>query len=104
QLQKFYNKYRDKLKFEMLGISNAEKEEHEDAISGFARDNFITFPLIVTKNDVLQKAYQVHSVPSIFIISKGGVVEEFLSGEMAETEEILLSVFKTYDNLKTNKK
>lgn len=91
KLAKFYLKNKDKKGFEMVGLAITGKPGDREKVEGFVSDQKITFPIIVDDGGKISGKYNINSVPTIFYISRNGMIGEVQTGETQELDRLLLS-------------
>lgn len=99
RLQNFYTRNKTSLNFEILAFSNTAGGKQLDEIRKFASEKKITFPVIPVDDSKVMDDYMVTGIPAVFIVDRGGVIREYLSGESEEAEKMLESIFETYPTL-----
>ena len=82
-LQKVYEKNKDKVTFYTINLTGQDDAKKADA---FLKQYNITIPTLIDPDGKGMKLYKVISVPSSFVIDANGVVAEKRPGSMAEAE------------------
>ena len=82
-MQRMYVEYKEQ-GFTILAV-NMTYQDSPSAIAPFAKDNNLTFPILLDKSGSVAKGYQLRSLPSSFFIDRFGIVQEVvIGGPMAE--------------------
>ncbi|MEB6551138.1 thiol-disulfide oxidoreductase ResA [Heyndrickxia sporothermodurans] len=81
-IESIYNKYK-KDGFEVLAIN---LNESAFAISSFLKQNKVNIPVLLDKNDEVNKAYNVYRLPASFFIDRKGKIVRVHEGEMNEKQ------------------
>ncbi|SFS49639.1 thiol-disulfide oxidoreductase ResA [Marininema halotolerans] len=81
-IQKVYEKYKDQ-GFQVVGVNIAETEV---AVSGFTRELAITFPVVLDRDRVVTKRYDVGRLPATYLIDRNGKIIRKMKGQMLEEE------------------
>ncbi|WP_245153974.1 peroxiredoxin family protein [Jeotgalibacillus proteolyticus] len=89
ELQAFHTEYvKDHPNTVLLGI-NLTKEDHgEDKIQSFKEEIGLTFPLLLDSEGQTQKAYQLLTIPTTFIIDEQGNIKEKIMGPVTKNQLI----------------
>ncbi len=77
-LQKAYEKYH-KDSFVVLSVNIAETDV---AVSSFANQYGLDFPILMDRNRDITRLYQVGSIPSTFFIDKDGKISKKVEGSL----------------------
>ena len=93
QISDYEKKWAKKQKVQVMAVciddtANGEK----DAIKFFDIAE-IKYPLIIDKGGKVNSKYNVHSVPTMFLIDKKGVIQEAFVGEFSMVADILHCLF-----------
>jgi peroxiredoxin len=93
-IEKIYQEYRDE-GFTVLAV-NMTNQDTLSAVMPFAREQGLTFPILLDERGEVANAYQMQSLPSSFFIRRDGIINEVvIGGPMSEAllrtriEEIL---------------
>lgn len=93
-IEKVYNEYKDD-GFVVLAV-DMTYQDTASAVPPFVQKYNLTFPILLDESAVVGRAYQLHSLPSSFFITREGIINEVvIGGPMAEAllrtrvEEIL---------------
>lgn len=87
QIEQIYEKYRSR-DFEVLGVNIREEAK---SVQLFAKENKLTFTVLLDKNGSVAKAYKVRNIPKIFILDRTGKIlfcSQYLPMEQIEKEVI----------------
>jgi len=87
-----FNKKYGRQGFQVLGLSIDESGER--VVKAFITEKKITYPVALA-NGMLQEAYGVRSVPTLFLINRKGQVVEKFRGMSEEIEQALELAIKT---------
>lgn len=63
----------------ILSVNVTNRDSRAD-IDNFIDDNHLDFPVLLDVNGSVSKTYQIHSLPTTFIINKDGVIINTLIG------------------------
>lgn len=85
---RLYEKYKDKVNFVMLNVSDSEK-----TVADFLDENGYNFPVYFDKTQIASYTYGASSIPLTFVLHKGGEVYGYQIGVLRE--EALEGVIKT---------
>ncbi|RAW11546.1 TlpA family protein disulfide reductase [Paenibacillus taichungensis] len=80
-MQKFYDKYADE-NTTVIAINMTTSEKSVDRISVFLDEFGITFPILLDKQNKIAEIYQVHALPTSYIIDSQGVIQQKVTGPM----------------------
>ncbi|WP_408891970.1 peroxiredoxin family protein [Paenibacillus taichungensis] len=80
-MQKFYEKYADE-NTTVIAINMTTSEKSVDRISVFLDEFGITFPILLDKQNKIAEIYQVHALPTSYIIDSQGVIQQKVTGPM----------------------
>ncbi len=93
-IEKMYREYKDQ-GFVVLAV-NMTRQDDASAVTPFVEKLGLTFPILLDERAEVERAYQLHSLPSSFFIRRDGVINEVvIGGPMSEAllrtriEEIL---------------
>ncbi len=88
---RLYDKYKDKVNFVMLNVSDSEQ-----TVSDFLDENSFGFPVYFDKTQIASYTYGASSIPLTFVMYKGGVIYGYQSGVLPEQalEEALKTVLE----------
>ena len=78
ELISLQNKYKDK-KIAILAVSVDEGQNLEKKLSDFTKENKINYKVLLGTED-MSRAYNVRSIPVIFLIDRSGVIHSFHTG------------------------
>lgn len=86
---RLYNKYKDKVNFVMLNVSDSE-----ETVADFLEENGYGFPVYFDKTQIAAYTYGASSIPLTFVMYKGGEVYGYQMGVLPEDalEEALNTV------------
>jgi len=86
---RLYDKYKDKVNFVMLNVSDSE-----ETVADFIKENGFGFPVYFDKTQIASYTYGASSIPLTFVMYKGGEVYGYQMGVLPEEalEEALKSV------------
>ncbi len=91
QIEQLYEKYRSK-KFDVLGVN---VREDADVVRAFARDNKLSFTVILDDAGGLASAYQIKFIPRIVILDRSGKIRFSSYGiPMKDIEKEIKKVLK----------
>ena len=85
---RLYNKYKDRINFVMLNVSDNEK-----TASAFLEENEYGFPVYYDKTQIASYTYGASSIPLTFVLYEGGEVYGYQIGVLPE--EALEAAIKT---------
>ena len=85
---RLYEKYKDKVNFVMLNVSEDKK-----TVERFLKDNGYSFPVYYDKTQVASYTYGASSIPLTFVLDKGGELFGYQMGVLSE--EALEDAIKT---------
>jgi cytochrome c biogenesis protein CcmG, thiol:disulfide interchange protein DsbE len=80
-LSRTYEKYRD-AGLVVLGV-NATNQDDETQVRAFAQSENVTFPIVLDRDGKAGVAYNLHSLPTTYIIDRAGVVSDIIPGAIA---------------------
>ncbi len=93
-IEKMYREYKDQ-GFVVLAV-DMTRQDSASAVMPFVEKLGLTFPILLDESGEVERAYQLHSLPSSFFIRRDGVINEVvIGGPMSEAllrtriEEIL---------------
>ena len=81
--EEMYEKYKDKVTFMMVNMTDGYQEKLED-VKKFMQNNSYTFPVYYDTNYSAANAYRVSSVPMSLFIESSGEIEDTHLGAMSE--------------------
>jgi peroxiredoxin len=82
-IEKMYGEYKDR-GFTVLAV-NMTYQDDPLAIVPFAREQMLTFPILLDETGEMANAYQLRSLPSSYFIRPDGVINEVvIGGPMSE--------------------
>lgn len=82
-IEEVYQEYKDQ-GFIVLAI-NMTRQDDPSAIPPFAEKLGLTFPILLDETGEVERAYQLHSLPSSFFIRRDGIINEVvIGGPMSE--------------------
>ena len=93
KIRKFMTTYGEQYDVAIITLVFKFDKDTEGQIRGAMRDLTIDFPTIMYTDKTLADKYNAHSVPTIYIINKNGVIVDFLRGETEKTQGVLKSIF-----------
>ena len=76
---RLYNKYKDRINFVMLNVSDNEK-----TASAFLEENEYGFPVYYDKTQIASYTYGASSIPLTFVLYEGGEVYGYQIGALPE--------------------
>ena len=85
---RLYDKYKDKVNFVMLNVSDSE-----ETVEAFIKENGFGFPVYFDKTQIASYTYGASSIPLTFVMYKGGEVYGYQMGVLPE--EALEEALKT---------
>jgi len=77
-LERVYQQYRD-LGFEILGINSTVQDDPIKAVT-FAKQQGLTFPILLDNEGEVTKTYQVRALPTSFFVDANGIIQEVVVG------------------------
>jgi len=80
-LQKFYEDYRSQ-GVVVLGVNLTPTEKNPDRVQKFAKEQHLTFPIVLDKEGTVKNTYRVVAYPTTFLLDTGGVIRETFHGPM----------------------
>ena len=80
-MQKFYDNYKDE-NATVIAINMTTSEKSEDRIHEFLDELGITFPVVLDKQNKVGQMYQVHALPTSYIIDSEGIIQQKVTGPM----------------------
>ncbi|WP_139992568.1 TlpA family protein disulfide reductase [Paenibacillus paridis] len=92
-LQKLHAQFQDKIDF--YGVNLSAEEKHEDQINAFIQKNGWNFPNLLDGNKRASYLYELHALPTTFIIDTDGtVIDTFHLIDPMEFENKLNMLFE----------
>jgi|GEM_PF-849659 len=67
----------------VLGVDDGEQAE---AVSGFLKNNYIPYPVLLDSNQRVARTYRVSAIPTTFVVDRRGTVRAVLSGSRSSGE------------------
>ncbi|NQX66527.1 TlpA family protein disulfide reductase [Paenibacillus alba] len=84
-LRKLYGQYKNQVDFLGVNVSTEEKPEN---IEKFVKQNNLTYPILLDEHKHAADLYQLHALPTVFLIDKDGfVLDTFHMVDPLELEE-----------------
>jgi peroxiredoxin len=84
-LRKLYGQYKNQVDFLGINVSTEEKPEN---IEKFVKQNNLTYPILLDEHKHAADLYQLHALPTVFLIDKNGfVMDTFHMVDPLELEE-----------------
>ncbi|OPH58342.1 hypothetical protein BC351_23540 [Paenibacillus ferrarius] len=84
-LRKLYGQYKNQVDFLGINVSTEEKPEN---IEKFVKQNNLTYPILLDEHKHAADLYQLHALPTVFLIDKDGfVLDTFHMVDPLELEE-----------------
>lgn len=93
-LERIYNQYKDK-GVNVIGI-NVEGKAEKDKIEGFLKENNITFPILIDKDNILSQQLMITGIPALFIIDNSGKILEVHIGFNPQSEKEYIGIIEKY--------
>lgn len=85
---RLYDKYKDKVNFVMLNVSDSE-----ESVADFIKENGFGFPVYFDKTQIASYTFGASSIPLTFVMYKGGEIYGYQMGVLPE--EALEEALKT---------
>ncbi|MBO4950510.1 MAG: TlpA family protein disulfide reductase [Clostridia bacterium] len=85
---RLYDKYKDKVNFVMLNVSDSE-----ETVADFIKENGFGFPVYFDKTQIASYTFGASSIPLTFVMYKGGEIYGYQMGVLPE--EALEEAMKT---------
>lgn len=83
-IEKMYNEYKDQ-GFIVLAVNNTFQDDPL-AVTPFAAEYNLTFPILLDETAEVSRAYQLRSLPSSYFINRYGIITQVvIGGPMSET-------------------
>lgn len=84
QIERIYQRYRDR----GLAVLAVNMGQDKEAVRAFAREQEISYPVLLDELSITAKRYGVIAVPTSFVLDREGIVRDKILGEAkAETFE-----------------
>ncbi len=80
-LQRLYSQYGQRGDFVLLGINQADPNVN---IGPFGQSYHITYPLLFDKDDMVNRTYNVTSIPTTYFIDKSGRVQSVMVTQLSD--------------------
>lgn len=81
-LQKVYEEHQERV--EVLAV-NATNQDDLDAVQEFTQSYELTFPILLDKNGIVAKSYQLRSLPTSYFVDPEGLIQKVvIGGPMSE--------------------
>jgi peroxiredoxin len=79
KIEPIYSKNKDK----GLAVLAVNEGDSKESVESYARNNALTFTMLVDEKTKLFKQYHVLGFPTIFILDKNGIVREKIQGDIS---------------------
>ncbi|KGR75022.1 peroxiredoxin family protein [Ureibacillus manganicus] len=96
EMQRFYEKNKDH-RIEIVAVNLTNFDNGQQAIESFVQDYGLTFPILLDKDGVVRRMYEILTIPTSFILDTEGRVFQKIVGPMNEQmmDEIVNSIQRT---------
>lgn len=99
KIRKFMTTYGEQYDVAMITLVFKLDKDTEGQVRGAMRELTIDFSTILYTDKTLADKYNAHSVPTIYVINKNGVIVEFIRGELEQTQGVLKSIFEDKERM-----
>jgi peroxiredoxin len=83
-LQDYYEKYKGEQNVEVLGVNLTFATDSEKNVKQFVESYDLTFPILLTYDEEVEKLYRVLTIPSTFFIDEEGHIQQKIVGPLDE--------------------
>lgn len=80
-MEKVYNDYADEVV--VLAVNLTHTEKNEAAISDFADNYGLTFPIVLDANGETSQTYRIRAYPTSYIVDSLGIIQEIYPGAIS---------------------
>ncbi|MFD3445667.1 peroxiredoxin family protein [Microbacteriaceae bacterium 4G12] len=82
EMQAFYEKHKDNVVILAVNYTISEKAGAEEKVKNFAKENGVTFPILLDTTSNVGNMYKVISLPTSYFIDTNGVIRQKFIGPM----------------------
>lgn len=83
-IQDYYEKYKNEQNVEVLGVNLTFSTDSEKNVKQFVESYNLTFPVLLTYDEEVEKLYLIKTIPSTFFLDEEGRIQRKIVGPLDE--------------------
>lgn len=83
-MQSFYKKEAERSNVEILAVNLTSEDRGKAAVTEFAKQYDLTFPILLDQEGTIGSEYQVATIPTTYVLNTDGTIHQKIIGPMDE--------------------
>ena len=84
-IQEYYENNKTKQNVEVLGVNLTFATDSEENVKQFVESNHLTFPVLITYDQEVEKLYRIQTIPSTYFLDEEGQIHRKIVGPLDQT-------------------